>query len=306
MTSHDSLEIKNFLQQKSQTLEQSSTRSFLALDSSTQFASVAVSLRGKIIFAEECVRQKSHSEWVNGALERAIATLPDGWKSLELVSLVHGPGSFTGLRVATNVARTIAYVHCLPVVSMSSLEVLAHQVVLEDQEPVLVFPMINAFKNMVFCGLYYKSNNEFKVLVPPQTLEMDQLSEVLTRISRGINQSAPLLEVESFAVNSSSRQLFEALSGAFKNISLDKTKNSLLRKIMIVGDGVEAYQNTILPLLKPPFFRPAVSKDYPLATTVAERINENWSALPLMHWKELTPIYLRASAAEELARSKKV
>ncbi len=150
MTSHDSSEIKIFLEQKAQALERSSTRSFLAIDSSTQLASVAISYQGKIIFSEDCIRQKSHSEWMNGALERAVATLPEGWQSLELVSLAHGPGSFTGLRVATNVARSIAYVHNLPVVSMSSLEVLAHQVDLEDQESIFILPLINAFKNMVF------------------------------------------------------------------------------------------------------------------------------------------------------------
>lgn len=306
MTSHDSSEIKNFLQQKSQNLEQSSTRSFLALDSSTQLASVAVSVQGKIIFAEECLRQKSHSEWISGALERAIATLPLSWKSLELVSLVHGPGSFTGLRVATNVARTIAYVHSLPVVSMSSLEVLGHQVELEDQESILILPMINAFKNMVFYGLYYKAREEFKTLVPPQAGEVDQLAEMLKRVSKGLKQTGELLATECSGISRLSGFLFDALSEAFESPNLNTNKNSLCsKKIIIVGDGVESYKNVILPLLNPPFYRPTVPKDFPLATTLAERINQGWKTLPIMHWKELKPVYLRASAAEELALSKK-
>lgn len=322
MTSRDSSEINLFLAQKSQALEQSSSRSFLAIDSSTQLASVAVSFQGKIIFAEECVRQKSHSEWINGALERAVTVLPKGWQSLELISLVHGPGSFTGLRVATNVARTIAYVHNLPVVSMSSLETLAHQVELEGQESIFILPLINAFKNMVFGGVYYKSQSEFKTIVPPQSIEVDHLSEVLSTLSTRVNKSVALSSDSAieksthlsegkstdFPVGSFGHSFLEVLSvsdPAFESI-FNSNKNHLLsKKIMIVGDGVETYQSVLQPLFQPPFFRPLAPKDFPLATTVAERINQGWGSLPLMHWKELTPVYLRASAAEELARTKK-
>lgn len=312
MTSHASSEIKKFLEQKSKSLEQSSSRSFLAIDSSTQLASVAASFQGKIIYAEECVRQKSHSEWINGALARAIATLPEGWRSLELISLVHGPGSFTGLRVATNVAKTIAYVHSIPVISVSSLEVLAHQVEIEEQESLFILPLINAFKNMVFCGLYYKSESEFKTIMAPQAIEVEQLSEFLTTLSSFFDQSlsssvASLEKAASFSEGSFGQNVLAALSEHSLELSLDSNKNNLLNKKMIlVGDGVETYQNVILPLLKPPFFRPLAPKDFPLATTVAERIHRDWKTLSLLHWKELTPIYLRASAAEELARSKKL
>jgi len=283
MTSQDFLDIKNFISNKEKLLELSPTRTFLALDSSTQMASVALSLNGSIIYSEECIRQKSHSEWINGAIERAIVNLPGGWSCLELICLTHGPGSFTGLRVATNVAKTIAYSYNIPLVSISSLEVLAYQVELTEDiklsmsesvfknshnedttfenSDVVILPLINAFKNMVFYGMYYKSKDEFKTLMQPQVIGIEELNGFLKLNKKNIKKNA----------------------------------------IVIVGDGVNFYQTSLNLISEPKLIRPNSPQDFPLASTLVKMINSNWTGISfkLIHWSELMPLYLRASAAEE-------
>ncbi|MEY4617294.1 MAG: hypothetical protein RJB66_2254 [Pseudomonadota bacterium] len=258
MISHDFLETKKIQ------LEQSTQRSVLAIDSSTQLASVALTLHNQIIFSEECFRQKSHSEWINGAVERAIQNLPGSWEQLDLVAVSHGPGSFTGVRVATNLAKAIAFAKDKPIVSFSTLEVLANQA--EDcEETPFVLPIINAFKNMVFCALY----------------ERDPKGDLVGR------QEPQTVAVEQFN---------DWISVAMANSSTSK--------VQLLGDGFFAYENTFDPEKNSRWLRTGCPKDHPVAKTLASLTLKNWTNKQILHWRELVPTYLRASAAEENKNSK--
>lgn len=258
MTFHD------FLANKKTQLEQSTQRSVLAIDSSTQLASVALHSQGQFVFSEECFRQKSHSEWINGAVERAISAFPGGWNQLDLVTVSHGPGSFTGVRVATNLAKTIAFAKDKPIMSFSSLEVLAHQAEVCEETP-YVLPVINAFKNMVFCALFEKDKSgHLLMLEPPQTVDIVQMDDW---------------------------------------ISVAMTK-AATNKVQLLGDGFFAYENYFSSEKNPRWLRTSCPKDHPVAKTLALLALQDWTKKQILHWRELVPTYLRASAAEENKNSK--
>ncbi len=263
----------NLLQQK--------PNAILAIDSSTQLASVALSVAGRMISFEECVRQKSHSEWINGALDRALKNWGTGtWNEIDLIAVTHGPGSFTGVRVASNLVKSLAYSLNKPIVSFSSLEILAAQSEvfesshfsqptqpqdsLNNANPVvndslLILPMINAFKNMVFMSLFRASAGSLVQILEDQAIEIDKL--------------------ESFLLS--------------QNYMMPNAK------IQIIGDGFEVYKSYIASQDKSWWTRSPSSNDYPLASTIINRVHEYWSELPVLGWRELTPTYIRASAAEE-------
>lgn len=60
--------------------------------------------------------------------------------------MVNGPGSFTGIRVGLTVAKTMAYTLNIPIVSVSSLEVMA--------SGKAGTALINARRGYVFAGSY--------------------------------------------------------------------------------------------------------------------------------------------------------
>lgn len=253
MTFHD------FLETKRNSLLNSQNRTILAIDSSTQLASIALCMGGQIIFNEECFRQKSHSEWINNAVERTMAQLPGGWDALDLIAVTHGPGSFTGLRVATNLVKTLAYAKDKPIVSYSSLEILANQAACIEEHP-YILPAINAFKNMVFMALYKReSNGSLTNLVEPRAVDIDKLSEFV----------------------------------------LSQIQPSTPTKVQVIGDGYASYKSYLDPEVHPHWLRTEAPLDHPLASTLVKLVNQNWLGLQLHHWRELVPTYIRASAAEE-------
>lgn len=106
----------------------------LAIDTSTDIASVAVSVGGTIHSMEqEGVRQ--HAQNLLPMIQSLMQEQQINWSVLEGIVFDSGPGSFTGLRIACSIAKALAYAHDLPVFGISSMEAIAFQVRLHIHQP---------------------------------------------------------------------------------------------------------------------------------------------------------------------------
>lgn len=99
----------------------------LALDTSTEYCSIALSLDGEIL-SREVLAGQQHSELILPMLQRMLAETELTLEQLDGVAFGAGPGSFTGLRIACGVAQGLAFGADLPVTGVCTLEALAHQV----------------------------------------------------------------------------------------------------------------------------------------------------------------------------------
>ena len=96
----------------------------LALDTSTQYCSVALLQDGKLTFREELAGQK-HSELILPMIDALLGASNLRLTHLHGVAFGAGPGSFTGLRIACGVAQGLAFGAGLPVVPVGTLLALA-------------------------------------------------------------------------------------------------------------------------------------------------------------------------------------
>src|SRR5438552_3026230 len=95
----------------------------LALTTSTDHGSVAVMVDGSIKSELRWSKTKLLSEAATLYSKKALKAAGVAPSEITLVAVDHGPGSFTGARMAVNVVRTMAYTLGVPVFSASSLEI---------------------------------------------------------------------------------------------------------------------------------------------------------------------------------------
>lgn len=96
----------------------------LALDTSTDACSVALSLNGE---TREDFRiiPRQHTQQLLPMVEAMLAEAGISVSDLDAIAFGRGPGSFAGIRIATGVAQGLAYGADLPLLPVSTLEALA-------------------------------------------------------------------------------------------------------------------------------------------------------------------------------------
>lgn len=96
----------------------------LALETSTDACSVALYRDGDF-FVEEEVCPRQHSQLLLPMVQRVLQRAETSLSACEAIAFGQGPGSFTGVRMATGVAQGLAFGLHVPVIPVSTLAALA-------------------------------------------------------------------------------------------------------------------------------------------------------------------------------------
>ncbi|HBI21063.1 MAG TPA: tRNA (adenosine(37)-N6)-threonylcarbamoyltransferase complex dimerization subunit type 1 TsaB [Legionella sp.] len=99
----------------------------LAIDTSTERASVALAV-GDSIFYDEKHSVREHAMCLLPMVEGLLAAASLSLSQLDGIAFGCGPGSFTGLRITCSIAKALAYAHDLPLYPVSSLAAIANEV----------------------------------------------------------------------------------------------------------------------------------------------------------------------------------
>lgn len=98
----------------------------LHISSSTKNCSIAFSEGDQCVLCiEESSDQYVHSEKLHVFIERGLDELKWQVSDLSYLSVDVGPGSYTGLRIGVSAAKGLAFPNGTPIVSLTSLEILA-------------------------------------------------------------------------------------------------------------------------------------------------------------------------------------
>lgn len=124
----------------------------LAFDSSNQPLTVAV-VEDEEILTEQLINvRRNHSIQLMPAIDEALkqANLP--LEQIDRIAVASGPGSYTGLRIAVTVAKSLAWAQNIDLVGISSLKVLAGNSSSDSKK--LIVPLFDARRENVYTGLY--------------------------------------------------------------------------------------------------------------------------------------------------------
>jgi tRNA threonylcarbamoyladenosine biosynthesis protein TsaB len=100
--------------------------SLVAFETSTDHCSVALYHQGEVIYRHQLAPQQ-HTQKILPMLDELLAEANCSRTQLDAIAFGCGPGSFTGVRLATSLAQGIAFALDLPVIPISTLRALAQQ-----------------------------------------------------------------------------------------------------------------------------------------------------------------------------------
>lgn len=195
----------------------------LGIDTSTMTGGVAL-LQEEALVGEVVLNiRTTHSERLLPALEKL---LQDGELELEeinLISVVTGPGSFTGLRIGVATAKGLSYALQKPLVGVTTLEGFGWQFA---YFPGLVLPLIDARRERVF----WQAFKEGQAINKPGYANLIELQ------SWCAERTEPILFVGDGAIAYAT-----SLQTNFSGAVLAPTSQSLLRPSAIAHLGYKKF-----------------------------------------------------------------
>lgn len=97
----------------------------LFLDTHDKDVVVILYKDGKIVTKEDRVSSNKHSEILVPLVKEVMDRNNLSFKTLSLILVCNGPGSFTGARIAVTVAKTMAYCLDIPIKALDALTISA-------------------------------------------------------------------------------------------------------------------------------------------------------------------------------------
>jgi len=140
----------------------------LALDASTLACSVTLFCEG-VVSSRRKIGKKLHNEQLLPFIHELTREAGVALSSLDAVAVGVGPGSFVGVRLAVSVAQGIAMAHQLPVITFSSLALLA-QTAYEVHGAKEAMVLVDARNHEVYAGHYAIKEGVMLACQPDQLL----------------------------------------------------------------------------------------------------------------------------------------
>ena len=122
-------------------MSQQLNNTILLITTALQEASVGIAVDGKLIDQISNLSQKEHASFLHPAIQSICKKNDITLKSLKAVSVINGPGSYTGLRVGLSAAKGICYANQIPLICINTLEWIAFGN--REQSKDLIVPMID-------------------------------------------------------------------------------------------------------------------------------------------------------------------
>ena len=151
----------------------------LGIETATERVSVAIGGHEGVIGLFEITKGRRHAETLVPAIEFVCDRAEIALDEIGVVAVDVGPGLFTGLRVGLASGKAIAHALRVPMIGISSLDLLAFPC--RHTERVVV-PVIDARRGEVFYAMYRQVPGGTQQVAPPAVGPIDELvADLLAR-----------------------------------------------------------------------------------------------------------------------------
>lgn len=168
----------------------------LSIETTTTNCSVSLSKNGgTLILKEDYNTNYSHAETLHVYIDEVITSAKIKLSDIDAVAVSKGPGSYTGLRIGVSAAKGLCFSLDKPLISVSTLKALAHQVHIKTG---IIIPMLDARRMEVYSAVFDSKFKEIRE-IQAQILEEQSFAEYLEKgevyfIGNGVEKTKTLIQ----------------------------------------------------------------------------------------------------------------
>lgn len=163
------------------------TLKYLFLDTATTNLVVAIVINNEVRYLKQEFCKQTMSEKLMPVIDEAFNISNIHINEIDKIFVTNGPGSFTGIRIGLTFAKTLAWTLNIPVVPISSLEVMASKNA--------SMSLIDARRGYVFAGGY---DDNLNVIYDDKYIKFDEIKTNLPFVcydNLNINTNIPEIDV---------------------------------------------------------------------------------------------------------------
>ncbi len=219
----------------------------LAIETSTEACSAALYIDSEIN-ERFTIAPREHTSHILPMIDQLMAEAQLSPQQLDGIAFSCGPGSFTGVRIATGITHGIALGADLPVAPVSTLAAIS-QTFFNHNPETLAFTAMDARMSEIFWGVYEKNTKGYAQLINNEVVTPASQIQFPTRSGVGIGSGFGLYQAE--------------LSQQLGHLLQRHESNNLPRAAAIAQLGALALENNqglLVELARPTYLRNKVAK----------------------------------------------
>ena len=171
----------------------------LNIETATTNCSVSLSFEGEaLVLKEDYNNNYSHAERLHIYIDDVLKEANIKSSQLDAIAVSKGPGSYTGLRIGVSAAKGLCFALNKPLIAISTLEALAHQVNISEG---IIVPMLDARRLEVYSAIFdvnYNQIRETQAQILDATSFLNYLDKSkVTFIGNGVAKTKELITHEN-------------------------------------------------------------------------------------------------------------
>lgn len=144
----------------------------LALETSASFCGVALSNEGKVEYSAVWFPDQGHAKVLAPMVHMALQLRGIAFSDLDAVAIGSGPGSYTGLRISTSLAKGICFGSGKPLIAVGTMENLAFQAIERHPRIEYIVTLLDARRDEVYVAVF---NRQMEFVLTTQALILKNL-----------------------------------------------------------------------------------------------------------------------------------
>ncbi len=171
----------------------------LNIETTTTNCSVSLSKEGDtLVLKEDYNSRYSHAESLHVFINEVIQSVKIALSEIDAIAVSKGPGSYTGLRIGVSAAKGLCFSLDKPLISVSTLESLSHQV---DIAKGYIVPMLDARRMEIYSSVFDSSHQKIRE-TQAQILDKNSFLDYLNKdkvyfIGDGVEKTKTLIQHEN-------------------------------------------------------------------------------------------------------------